>query len=151
MLRPASGFSSRKTERRPPVDSSRSASRTSPLSMRSFVYLTIEEGLSRRVSATLPRVSRRMVQERAQDGVHPLALDSRTHVDHAEHHRQPLRAPAETPLMKSLCMSHMMRSTGTITTHPIAAIGPHTSALSVMNPAMSTVSGLARTMVRMTA
>ena len=58
MLRPASGFSSRKTERRPPVDSSLSASRTSPLSMRSFVYLTIEEGLSRRVSATLPRVSR---------------------------------------------------------------------------------------------
>ena len=58
MLSPASGFSSSSVERLPPVDSSLSVSRTSPLSMRSFVYFTIEDGLRRSAEARLARVSR---------------------------------------------------------------------------------------------
>ncbi len=53
------------------------------------------------------------------------------------------KAPAETPLMKSRCIIHISTNTGMMMRQPIAAMGPQRNPMSVMNPAMVTVNGLA--------
>ena len=151
---PFSGLNSRYTDfLPPPSEEALSVSRTIPRSMSTFMYFTSAEELSLRISASSFRVTRlyRKIDLRMRLYRSFCIVDSTLNMRTAILLRYPFKAPADIPLIKSRCIVHMRMSTGKMTTQLIAAIGPHASPLSVMNPAMITVSGLAFEIVRMTA